>query len=88
VKSRKPIEHVEKFFKEASNFDASAIGDFDEYKRVVGRFGKMESKDDNLNADLANEGNWYYCSDSHVTRVNKDQVSNTEAFLLFYERIY
>ena len=30
---------------------------------------------------------WYYISDSHVSRVSSDDVFNTQAYILFYERL-
>jgi ubiquitin C-terminal hydrolase len=93
VKSRKPIEHVKKFFKNASEFDASSIGDFEKYEDIIKKFGKEESEyDEKVEKKVAreslDEGKWYYCSDSHVSSVSADQVLKTQAFLLFYERIY
>jgi len=34
-----------------------------------------------------NNGDWYYASDSSVSRVNESRVLGVEAYLLFYERI-
>lgn len=33
-------------------------------------------------------GKWYYISDSRVQEVSEESVKNTQAYLLFYERIY
>lgn len=33
-------------------------------------------------------GKWYYVSDSHVREISEEQVLKSEAYLLFYERIY
>ncbi|CAH8576155.1 unnamed protein product [Schistosoma mattheei] len=30
---------------------------------------------------------WFYCSDSHITRVSQSTVLNCQAYVLFYERI-
>lgn len=34
------------------------------------------------------QGKWYYVSDSHVREVNEDQVLQSQAYVLFYERIF
>ncbi|CAJ0957741.1 unnamed protein product, partial [Mesorhabditis belari] len=34
------------------------------------------------------EGQWYYISDSTVSRVSKEKALGSEAYILFYERIY
>lgn len=33
-------------------------------------------------------GKWYYVSDSRVQEVSEENVLNTQAYLLFYERIF
>lgn len=33
-------------------------------------------------------GKWYYCSDSHVREVSEETVLKTQAYILFYERIF
>lgn len=43
------------------------------------------SDDSNVNPP---PGKWYYVSDSRVQEVNEEQVLQTQAYLLFYERIF
>lgn len=31
------------------------------------------------------DGQWFYVSDSHVTRTSPDEVMRSQAYLLFYE---
>jgi ubiquitin carboxyl-terminal hydrolase 16/45 len=33
-------------------------------------------------------GKWYYASDSYVSEVTEKKVLDSQAYLLFYERIY
>jgi ubiquitin carboxyl-terminal hydrolase 16/45 len=93
VKSRKPIEHVEKFFREASRFDASSIGDFKQYEKLESDAAARSRPSDNMTEEEAraamdSSGVWYYCSDSSVHLSSQDQVLRAEAYLLFYERFY
>ena len=37
--------------------------------------------------ELLTDGRWYHVSDSSVTPISKDSVLNSQAYLLFYERI-
>lgn len=34
------------------------------------------------------QGKWYYVSDSHVREVSEEMVLKTQAYILFYERIF
>lgn len=43
-----------------------------------------EMKDGIVNST---NGKWYYISDTHVSEVSESKVLNSEAYLLFYERI-
>ncbi|CAH8603416.1 unnamed protein product [Schistosoma margrebowiei] len=44
-----------------------------------------EVVDDDHNNDDSRQ--WFYCSDSHITRVSQSTVLNCQAYVLFYERI-
>lgn len=93
VKSRKPIEHVEKFFREASRFDASSIGDFKQYEQLESDAAAKSRPNDNMTeekarAALDSSGVWYYCSDSSVQLTSQERALSAEAYLLFYERFY
>lgn len=93
VKSRKPIAHIEKFFKQAAKLDASSFNDFMEYQKIESdEISKKQSNVESMSEEEARAaltgGSWYYCSDSHVSPVNEDRVRNAEAYLLFYERFY
>ena len=37
------------------------------------------------NAKAAEDGQWYYTSDSHISGCGFDSVKNSQAYLLFYE---
>ncbi|CAH8644900.1 unnamed protein product [Schistosoma rodhaini] len=43
--------------------------------------------DDDHDDDHDDSRQWFYCSDSHVTRVSQSTVLNCQAYVLFYERI-
>ena len=39
------------------------------------------------NSKAAEEGKWFYTSDSHTSGSPKEQVQGCQAYLLFYERL-
>jgi ubiquitin C-terminal hydrolase len=93
VRSRKPIDQIETFFKQASFFDASSLGDYFKYQNVQSE----SALKNHINTEASSEENaikslsthsWYYCSDSYIQQVSEDKVLNAEAFMLFYERFY
>ncbi|CAH8538498.1 unnamed protein product [Schistosoma turkestanicum] len=46
-----------------------------------------DDDDEDVNVDENDAYQWFYCSDSHVTRVSQSTVLNCQAYILFYERI-
>jgi ubiquitin carboxyl-terminal hydrolase 16/45 len=93
VKSRKPIEFVEKFFREASRFDASAVGDFKRYADLQSADAAKSKINDNVTeeealAALDSSGVWYCCSDSSVQLSSQERVLNAQAYICCYERLY
>jgi ubiquitin carboxyl-terminal hydrolase 16/45 len=45
-------------------------------------------KDENCGSAEAPAGKWYFVSDSRVSEVGEERVLRSQAYLLFYERIW
>lgn len=64
--------------------DSSSDGG-DEEEEEENAVGGSDEPSENT---LKPSGKWYYCSDSHVREVTEESVLKTQAYILFYERIF
>lgn len=88
VRSRRRIGSLsEKFMK--LGMKPVKLSDLDDENNVA----RQQLPDINLDTaekhikTLEDDSQWYYCSDSHVRPVDYSEVKQTEAYILFYERV-
>lgn len=67
---------------ETTSSSSDPVEDEEEEENAVG--GSDEPSENTLKPS----GKWYYCSDSHVREVTEETVLKTQAYILFYERIF
>uniref|UniRef100_A0A1I8E9Y1 ubiquitinyl hydrolase 1 n=1 Tax=Wuchereria bancrofti TaxID=6293 RepID=A0A1I8E9Y1_WUCBA len=75
IKNRYPSSQTEKFFYESANLsppDSVVTCSASELKEII---------------EGPCDGEWYYASDMRVSSVSESRVLDTEAYVLFYERI-
>ncbi|EJW86142.1 hypothetical protein WUBG_02950, partial [Wuchereria bancrofti] len=75
IKNRYPSSQTEKFFYESANLsppDSVVTCSASELKEII---------------EGPCDGEWYYASDMSVSSVSESRVLDTEAYVLFYERI-
>lgn len=78
VRNRRPSPATEKFFFEAADIPLP--------QKIESEFG-ADVDPTNGNSAVVQEGKWYHASDSFVYEASETQVLNSEAYILFYERI-
>lgn len=75
--------HYVAYVKVRPRFDRSSS----RWSHLPNSEGKTTNKDNSDEGICPPPGRWYYVSDSHVQEVSEERVLNSQAYVLFYERI-
>ncbi|KAI6172621.1 Ubiquitin carboxyl-terminal hydrolase [Aphelenchoides besseyi] len=98
VRSRQSQSQLDVFFKQANQIDASNFGDNNEFERFSKFFNNelnsttlplpTEKLAQEYLDTISSKSRWFYCSDSNVSLTKVTQVLSSEAYMLFYERVF